>query len=200
MTLAETVLWPYQTPRVSIRPAEARDAEAVWTIRRRPGVSDFLTGLPGDLGAWIESFAQPERLATTLVVTVNGQVIGDLYVALESPYAQQEVRAQAEGVAAEVGWVLCPAWQGRGFATESVSALLDICFGSLALHRVVAGCTVENTASWRLMERVGMRREAHTVQSGLHRDGTWHDGYRYAMLRTEWVERTRLHNRVQTPP
>lgn len=175
--------------RASIRPATAEDAEAVWAVRRMPGVSDFLTRLPGALEEWTLEFVEPGRLASTLLVEVDGHVIGDLLLERENAYAHAEVRSRAEGVAAEVGWVLSPEWQGRGLVTECVSALLEVCFDGLDLHRVVAGCTVENTRSWRLMERVGMRREAHTVQSGLHRDGTWHDGYMYAVLQSEWRSR-----------
>ncbi|ABL81685.1 MULTISPECIES: GNAT family protein [unclassified Nocardioides] len=200
MTFAESVAWPHRTARASIRPATRSDAEVIWAIRRRPGVSDFLTGLPGELGPWTDRFVEAERLASTLVVEVGDQVIGDLLLVRENAYSQAEVREQAQGVAAEIGWVVSPDWQGRGLATESVSALLDICFGHLGLHRVVAGCTVENRASWRLMERLGMRREAHTVQSGLHRDGTWHDGYMYAMLRAEWVKVTHIHDRLRPSP
>ena len=116
------------------------------------------------------------------------------------PTLRQRFARRPKGLQAEIGWLLSPDWQGRGFATESVAAVLDICFGSLALHRVVVGCTVENTSSWRLMERLGMRREAHTVQSGLHRDGTWHDGYMYAMLRTEWFDLAERSERMQSQP
>jgi RimJ/RimL family protein N-acetyltransferase len=51
---------------------------------------------------------------------------------------------------------------------------------------VVAGCFAANTASYRLMERVGMRREAQTLQDALHPSGQWMDGYTYALLAEEW--------------
>ena len=55
----------------------------------------------------------------------------------------------------------------------------------MGVHRVEAGCFAENTGSWKVMEKVGMRRESHTVRDCLHRDGQWHDGYGYAMLAEE---------------
>jgi RimJ/RimL family protein N-acetyltransferase len=56
---------------------------------------------------------------------------------------------------------------------------------------VTALCFADNDASWRLMERIGMRREQHTVAESLHRDGAWLDGYGYALLADEWrAERT----------
>ena len=58
-------------------------------------------------------------------------------------------------------------------------------------HRVVAGCNPANTRSWSLLERLGMRREAHTVRSvAFARDAggepMWHDAFRYAILADEW--------------
>jgi RimJ/RimL family protein N-acetyltransferase len=63
---------------------------------------------------------------------------------------------------------------------------------------VEAYCFAENEPSWRLMERVGMRREAHTVADGLHRDGTWRDGLAYALL--AWAAREGLVDPVTGAP
>ena len=64
--------------------------------------------------------------------------------------------------------------------------LLAIAFDGLGLRRVIANCFAANEPSWRLMERIGMRREAHTVRDNLHRDGEWYDGLTYALLADEW--------------
>jgi RimJ/RimL family protein N-acetyltransferase len=58
-------------------------------------------------------------------------------------------------------------------------------FDELGLRRVVAWCFSDNEASWRLMERLGMRRELHAVRASLHRSGEWLDLYGYAMLACE---------------
>ena len=65
-------------------------------------------------------------------------------------------------------------------------ALIRICFDELGLRRVTANCFAANEASWRIMERVGMRREEYSVQDSLHRSGEWLDGMRYALLADEW--------------
>ena len=90
------------------------------------------------------------------------------------------------------GWCLHPDQCGRGYATEAVRALLAACFDQLGVRRVVAECFADNESSWRLMERVGMRREAHTVRDALHRTGKWMDSFAYAILAEEW-QRTDLH-------
>jgi RimJ/RimL family protein N-acetyltransferase len=84
--------------------------------------------------------------------------------------------------------VFDPAFGGRGYATEAVRALVSLCFGPLGLRRVHANCFYANEPSWRLMERIGMRRELHSVKESLHRTKGWLDGLSYALLAEEWDE------------
>ena len=69
---------------------------------------------------------------------------------------------------------------------EAFECLIEAAFLQLDLHRVVADTDPENTASWKLMERLGLRREGHLKQS-LWFKGRWVDEYVYAVLREEWL-------------
>jgi RimJ/RimL family protein N-acetyltransferase len=180
------VAWPVHTERLAIRPATLDDAGPTWRIRSLPGVSEWLTSDAGDRVGYVERFADPGRLAKTLVAEHDGALVGDLMISVEDAWAQSEVAEQARGVQAELGWVIDPSYAGRGLATEAARALLRICFEELGLRRVTANCFAANTASWRLMEKLGMRRELHTVRESLHRSGEWLDGYGYALLAEEW--------------
>jgi len=62
-------------------------------------------------------------------------------------------------------------------------------FVELGLRRVYAQCFADNAASWRIMEKLGMRREEYAVRDSLHRSGQWMDGMRYAILSDEWRAR-----------
>jgi len=183
----DAVEWPVRTERLLIRRVADADVEATWTYRRLDEVSRWITAAPQDLDAYRAMFTEEERLAKTLVVELDGVVVGDLMLAVEDAWAQAEVRDQGKGTQAEVGYVLDPAYAGKGLATEAVVALIDLSFGPLGLRRVVANCFADNESSWRLMERIGMRREAHTVRESLHRSGQWLDGLSYALLADEWV-------------
>jgi RimJ/RimL family protein N-acetyltransferase len=88
----------------------------------------------------------------------------------------------------ELGYVLDPAHHGRGFATEVAVALLGLGFEGLALHRVYGRCDGRNAASARVMERAGMRREAHLRENEFVK-GEWTDELVYAMLAAEWSAR-----------
>ena len=182
----DAVAWPVHTDRLMLRRAVPADVEATWAYRRLPEVGRWLSTASPTLEEYRERVEEPGRLARTLVVDLAGVVIGDLIVRVGDAWAQAEVKEQARGVQAELGWVLDPGHHGQGYATEAVHALLGLCFGALGLRRVTAGCYAGNEPSWRLMERVGMRREVHTVQESLHRSGEWLDGLGYALLAEEW--------------
>jgi RimJ/RimL family protein N-acetyltransferase len=180
------IRWPVRTDRLEIRPATTADLEATWRFRRLEDVGRWLTRAPADLDAYRSQFEDGERLAKTLVVELDGAVIGDLMLQAEDGWAQWEVADRARGVQAELGWVLHPDHAGRGYATEAVRELIRVCFEDLGLRRVTANCFADNLDSRRLMERLGMRREVHTIRESLHRSGEWLDGMGYALLADEW--------------
>ena len=182
----DAVAWPARTPRLSLRPATPADLEPTWRYRRLEAVSRWLVRAPLTAEDYLIQFERLDSLAKTLVVELQGEVIGDLMVTVEDGWAQAEILEQAQQVQAELGWVLAPDRGGHGYATEAVRELIRLCFEDLGLRRVTANCFADNEASWRLMERVGMRREIHTVRESLHRSGRWLDGLGYALLADEW--------------
>jgi RimJ/RimL family protein N-acetyltransferase len=177
---------PLRTERLTLRAAIAQDATSTFEYRRLEQVSRWLTDLPTDFEKYRAKFVEPARLAAAVVVELAGDTIGDFMLRIEDAWSQTEVADAARKRSAELGWVLNPAYTGHGYATEAVRELLRFCFEEIGIHRVTAICFSDNTESWRLMERVGMRRESHTVRDSLHRSGKWLDGYTYALLADEW--------------
>ena len=94
-------------------------------------------------------------------------------------------RTASEPRIAELWVGLDPREHGAGLATEAVRRMITFAFDDLGLHRVYGDCDPRNTASARLMERLGMRREAHHVQN-LYCKGEWCDSLIYAVLASEW--------------
>jgi RimJ/RimL family protein N-acetyltransferase len=182
-----TVAWPVRTDRLWIRRATADDLDDTWEFRSLPEVGEWLSRAPTTKEAYADQFGHEGRLAATLVYGLHeGPMVGDLMLRVEDAWAQVEVAERAAGTQAELGWVLHPTYAGRGLATEAVGELLRVCFEDLGVRRVVANCFADNIASWRLMERLGMRREMHTVSESLHRGRGWVDGLGYAILADEW--------------
>lgn len=187
---------PLRTPRLVIRACTVDDLDAVWEYRRLPEVNHWLSRAPQTREDFHTVYSAPALLGSMLVIELaddsgtdaDGRrpLIGDVAVHIEDGWAQAEVAERARGVQAELGWALHPSHVGRGFATEAVRAVIGCCFGPLGLLRVHAGCFTANEPSWRLMERIGMRREEDSRATGLHRSGQWLDGLNYALLAEEW--------------
>jgi len=179
--------WPLHSARLTIRPACSEDLAGIGAYRRLPDVSEWLPTSPATAEEHVAHISgKPDGLQKTLVVELDGTLIGDLFLSVEDGWAQAEVADRAKGVQAEIGWCLDPAYQGKGYAAEAVAELIRACFEDLGIRRVVANSFADNTASWRLMERLGMRRELYTVAESLHRTKGWVDGVGYALLADEW--------------
>ena len=188
-------VWPVRSERLQVRPMTEADIDAMWEWRRLPEVNRWLGLAPDTLEAFRERYLDPDRLAAMYLVELlpegglDPQPIGDVMIRIGDGWAQLEVVDQAKGVEAELGWVLDPAYTGRGYATEAIRAVIDACFGPLGLRRVHAGCFAANEPSWRLMERLGMRREEFSRKTALHRSGAWLDGMNDGLLAEEWTTR-----------
>jgi RimJ/RimL family protein N-acetyltransferase len=178
--------YPIRTPRLLLRPYAPGDVDALYAYHQLPETARFLEGGP-------MSRAEVEALVTRRIGSSTLAGVGEaLNLVVELPQTGDLVGDcvlfwRGEGQA-EVGYVFNPAHHGHGYATEVVAALLKLGFESLGMHRVAARCDARNTASARVMERSGMRREAHLVQNEFLK-GEWVDELIYAILRSEWEAR-----------
>jgi len=90
----------------------------------------------------------------------------------------------------EIGWVFNPKYHNNGFATEAAQSILKYSFEKMNIHRIIATCQPQNIASYRVMEKVGMRREAHfqkCIPANFKKGNSeWWDEYFYAILDEEW--------------
>lgn len=112
----------------------------------------------------------------------NNKLIGNVY------FEQQEPK---DFMTWELGYVFNAKYGGKGYATEACKCILAYGFEEIGCHRIVANCNQENGPSWRLLERLSMRREAqHRKPAFFRRDinqaPIWFDAYQYAMLADEW--------------
>ena len=86
----------------------------------------------------------------------------------------------------EIGFIVHPAHQGRGYATEATRPLLAFAFDTLNLHRVYGRVEPRNRGSARVLEKLGMRREAHLIENEWVK-GEWQSEAIYAILAREWA-------------
>jgi RimJ/RimL family protein N-acetyltransferase len=88
---------------------------------------------------------------------------------------------------AELGYALGVKFRGQGYATEAGVALIEYAFKELELHRISATTSSANASSYRVMERLGMRREAPLKEASF-RDGVRYDTLIYAVLAQEFSD------------
>lgn len=173
--------------RLVLRPFDAGDGDALHSYLSREEAVRFEpygTMTRAECADLAAARAADDRFLA--VCLRDGALVGNLYCAPEGP---------APWRTWSVGYVLHPDRWGRGYATEAVLRLLGDLFERRTAHRVAAGCDPRNERSWRLLERVGMRREAHVLQGASFADGpdgrpVWHDSFEYAVLESEWSRRT----------
>jgi RimJ/RimL family protein N-acetyltransferase len=177
--------YPIATRRLLLRPYTMDDLEALHAIQSLPEVARYLYWEPRSRDEVREVLArrvrrptlevEGETLVLAIVLPESGVLVGDVNLHWLS-------RKHRQG---EIGFVLHPDHHGQGLAGEAAAVLLRLGFEELGLHRIIGRCDGRNTASAKVMERLGMRREAHFRQNELVK-GEWCDELVYAMLAEEW--------------
>ncbi len=144
-----------ETERLILRPFELGDADELHAVHSDPSTFEFIGSPPS--ASLDDTRARIERIRARLkdrisgpwavVEKASGRVIGD-----------SGLQILEDGPEVELGYKLGPEYRGRGLATEAGRAWIAYGFETLGLDRIVAVTWPENTASWRVMEKCGMRR------------------------------------------
>jgi RimJ/RimL family protein N-acetyltransferase len=177
--------YPLLTERLSLRPFRDDDLDAFYAIQSRPDVVRYLYW---DLRSRDETREMLERRKLQTAIEKEGDglhLAADLrndgvLVGHFSLFFASKQHGQGE-----VGFVMHPDHHGRGYGTEGARLMLRLGFEELGLHRIIGQCDGRNTASARVMEHLGMRREAHLIENEWVK-GEWTDELVYAMLDREW--------------
>ena len=177
--------WPLETERLALRPFEERDLDAFFAIQSDEESARWLYNEPRTLDetkallakkiAGQRLTAEGDWLAAAVVARDTGQLVGDL--------SMQWVSEQHK--TGEIGFIFDPRYRGRGYATESARAFRAFGFEGMGWHRIIGRTEARNTASARVLEKLGMRREALLVENEWVK-GEWQSELVYAMLEHEW--------------
>ena len=177
--------WPLETERLLLRPFEESDFDGLYRMHSDEEVARYLYHGPRsreDTRALLERKiagaelgAEGHWLSAAVVTREAGELVGDLALHWESEPHKT----------AEIGFVFDPAQQGRGYATEAARAFLAWAFEDAGFHRVIGRTEARNAASARVLEKLGMRCEAHLVENEWVK-GEWQSELVYAILDREW--------------
>jgi RimJ/RimL family protein N-acetyltransferase len=185
-----TVVTPIETKRLTLRPFAESDLDALANILARPDVMRYLYEEPRTRPEVAATLAERvsmdalthegDTLMLAIVLRDTGQMIGDVSLKWTSQRHSQ----------GEIGFAVHPDFQGKGYASEAATALFDVGFREIDLHRIIACADDRNANAIHVMERLGMRREAHFRDSEYVK-GEWTSQLVYALIREEWEARPR---------
>lgn len=175
-----------RTERLLLRPFTPGDLDALYGWRSDPEVTRFLLSGPTDREGAQEMLDQRLRQATlptaegqgicfAVQLHAGGTVVGEVNLDLTSE----------ENSCGEIGYVIAKEHSGKGYASEAAAALLALGFRNMKLHRIIARSYAQHAASHRVMERIGMRKEAHFVEDEFLK-GEWTSQAVHAILAREW--------------
>ena len=177
--------YPIETARLNLRPFGRDDLPVLVDLYSREEVTRYLywpvlgrSEVQELLDRWraqTEIRSEGDALSLAVCRRDSGALIGEAMLAWKS-----EVHRQGE-----IGFIIHPDHQGQGFATEAGREMLRLGFEGLGLHRIVGRLEARNRPSARVLERLGMRLEAHLRQNEWVK-GEWNDEEVYALLRSEW--------------
>jgi len=173
-----------ETERLRIRQFQDSDLEFFIDYRNDPDVARYQGwDVPYPRGKALEFVAemsakepsvQGEWFQAAIEGIATGEMIGDVAFFLKKDDPQ-----------AYIGYTVARQNWRKGYGMEAVRRMLDYLFGELDLHRVIAITDVENVASFRVLEKIGFRREGCFVEN-LKFKGRWASEYYYALLKREW--------------
>ncbi|HEY6233849.1 MAG TPA: GNAT family N-acetyltransferase [Candidatus Elarobacter sp.] len=172
------------TERLVLRALRPGDAEAMFAYRSDPEIMRYQGWDPESLAdvrefiadnADYRAYAPGSWRQFAITLRATGELLGDCGVHVPEDKPEQ----------AEFGITLATPFQGRGYASEALRALLHLVFDTLGKHRAFASVDPRNAPSIALFERAGFRKEAHHVES-LWLMGEWVDDVIFAMLAREW--------------
>ena len=170
-----------ETQRLRIRSFQRNDWQTVYDYTSDPAVMAYIPEgpfTPEQAKAFVADNMGEQARAVAVLLKTADMLIG--HMDFHPWFAPQTY---------EIGWVFNRAYHGQGYATEAAHALLRYGFEALRLHRIIATCQPENIASCRVMEKLGMRREAHFRRCIRSPDNNgWWDEYLYALLEEEWLK------------
>lgn len=176
--MAATIFSTIETVRLQIRRFTADDWQATHTYTSSPHIMEYMEEdvmTETETQAFVQKQITDEVTAYALILKTENRLIG--HMVYHPWYAPRTY---------EIGWALNPAYHRQGYTTEAALALLHYGFDEMNLHRIIATCQPENVASWRVMQKIGMRREGHFEQCIYKDENRWWSEYFYALLSTEW--------------
>ncbi len=178
------------TERLILRGVGLSDTESIFRYRSNPQIYEFQNWRPRtlqDVHDFIrEKISKEINISDTwyqfgIIIKETNELVGDFGVHFIDP----------DNLQAEIGFTLSLEYQGKGYALEAAVSVINYLFSNLKKHRIIASVDPRNVKSIALLDRIGMRKEAHFKKS-IWFNEEWADDMVYAVLKEEWINKAEI--------
>ena len=171
-----------KTDRLLLRKFKSADFDDVFTYCSNPDVVRFLSYFPHEsiettkeaLSTWVDAYKDNRTYHWAIVF--ENKVIGNIVA----------TNVEEQCFRCHFGWQLDVPYWNKGIMTEAAKAAVDFLFDTVGFDRLQSGCDTRNHGSYRVMEKIGMKKEATFRRYLYQKDGSVGDKYMYAILKSDW--------------
>ncbi len=172
--------------RLELRPMRVNDAEDMYEYAKLEEVTKYLLWSPH------ESLSYTESYLSYVQSRYRDGAFYDWAIVLKEEYKMIGTcgftKIDRENNSGEIGYVINPAYSGKGYACEAVRRVLELAFNELNLNRIEAKYIIGNDASFRVMEKCNMKSEG-TARESMKVKGEYKDIGTCAILKTEYMQK-----------
>jgi [ribosomal protein S5]-alanine N-acetyltransferase len=175
-----------ETDKLILRPFRLNDWKNIFKYTSNPGVWKYVPEKPHTESETRQLVAQNVEMQMErngfgdhipIVLKPDHIIIGHIvFRYFYAPYRTMEI-----------GLMIDPDYQGKGYGYEAAEAIIGYGFEYLNLHRIVGSCDTRNTAAWKIMKKLGMREEGH-LRKAVIIEEEWRDQYFYGILEEDWEQ------------
>ncbi len=187
-----------ETERLVLKAQTMQEQKRLWEILMTPEVNKYYLTVPAKfrekLLDWnkqeeyyrldMEHANDPDIFRWSLFLKKTGECIGRV----SCHEAKDEDASITDPSIRGVGWYIDPAYQGKGYATEAATAMIDYMFDEADISEIVTGAAISNPASWMIMEKLGFVRQDRTNMVQYTYLDELVEDYSYAMTKEQWLD------------
>jgi len=172
------------TERLIIRNFKTNDSNDLYEYLSDIETYKYEPGKPITMETAKDLCVERSKNNSFLAVQLNNKVIGHIYFNQIAP---------KKLLTWETGFIFNKKYQRKGYATESLKAVIEYGFTRMNIHKIIAHCNPKNISSWKLLERVKMKREGKLLKNifftkDKERNPIWIDTYEYGILIDDFLK------------
>ena len=161
-----------ETERLVLKAGTMKEQKRLWEILMIPEVNRYFLSVPIKFREKLKSWEKQEQFYEeemkhaldtdvfkwSIFLKDTGECIGRI----TCQEAHDEDESIIDPAIRGVGWLIDPKYQNKGYATEAAKAMIAFMFKECKIKKIITGAAIGNPASWKVMEKLGFKRQEET--------------------------------------